>query len=146
MLNVKRLKEIRENLGLSQTDLAKKIGVTPSHYSNIENAKRGFSTSTMKQILKVLGIKIEDVWEGSGDNGPLPVYQAQGDAIVIEKTRYILPNNRDTYRLIAEQITERAGIDPAIEMVLRQWNDIPKEAQDRIFRILEECRDSAQGK
>jgi transcriptional regulator with XRE-family HTH domain len=136
LLNFKKLKEIRERSGLSQTDLAKKIGVTPSHFSNIEKGKRGISTETLSAVLQVLGVKIEDVWDnGSGD---IPILPTQNNGVVIERTKIILPPTEDTYRLVGEQITGKRDIDPNLATLIEKWCSAANEKKDKIMEMLNE--------
>lgn len=64
-----KIKEIRTNLGLSQKDLAEKIGVTEATICRIE---RGTSKSpqfkTRREIAKALKVKVEELGF-NGNNG-----------------------------------------------------------------------------
>jgi transcriptional regulator with XRE-family HTH domain len=126
---------IRKRAGLTQTDLAKKVGVTPSHYSNIESGKRGFSTETLSAILQVLGIKIEDIWD-TRDSEDIPVLPTQNNGIVIEKTKMVLPPTADTYKLIIEQITGKPEIDPNLTLLIEKWLSASKEKKELVMNIL----------
>ena len=48
------IKELREKLGLTQTELAEKVGITQAHIAKIENNKVDARLSTMNKILSVL--------------------------------------------------------------------------------------------
>lgn len=48
------IKELREKLGLTQTQLAEKVGITQAHVAKIENNKVDARLSTMNKILSVL--------------------------------------------------------------------------------------------
>jgi transcriptional regulator with XRE-family HTH domain len=67
-LNLKRL---REQKGLSLRDIAKKIDITPSFLSQIENGKTNPSVATLKNIADALNTTIaslmgEEVQQGDG--------------------------------------------------------------------------------
>ena len=47
----------RKELGLSQVDVARKLGVDKSHYCNIEKGKRGISLDIAYQLSKILKVK-----------------------------------------------------------------------------------------
>lgn len=49
------LKNIRDNKGMTQEELANKVGVTRQHIGLIENGTANPSPSTAKKIAKVLG-------------------------------------------------------------------------------------------
>ena len=59
-----RLREVRLKAGLSQTDLAAKVGRLPSHLNAIENNPEpgGLRLGTCQQIAIVLKVKLEAIW------------------------------------------------------------------------------------
>jgi transcriptional regulator with XRE-family HTH domain len=135
LLDLEKLSVIRKKAGLTQTDLAKKVGITPSHYSNIESGRRGFSAETLSAILQVLGIKIGDIWD-TRDSEDIPVLPTMNNGIVIEKTKMILPPTTDTYKLVIEQITGKSEIDPNLVLLIERWFSASKEKKDLIMNIL----------
>ena len=63
MLNLENLRVARARKNISQTDLARKVGITQSHYNRIEHGKRDGSIKTLRAICKVLGVGIEKLLE-----------------------------------------------------------------------------------
>jgi DNA-binding XRE family transcriptional regulator len=59
--NENPIKVYREYRKLSQLQLAKKVGVTESYISQIENGKRAGTTKILKLIAQVLGVTIDDI-------------------------------------------------------------------------------------
>ena len=57
----KQLKTIREELKLSQDDVAASCDVTKGNLSNIENGKKDFTFTTLLEIAKGLGIDPKDL-------------------------------------------------------------------------------------
>lgn len=58
-----RLKEKRENKGLSQEELAKKAQVSRTTISDIETEKKTVVTNkTLEKISNALGLKITDIF------------------------------------------------------------------------------------
>ncbi|MGD6845266.1 helix-turn-helix domain-containing protein [Bacillus infantis] len=58
-----RIKELRVEKGLTQTDFAKKIGYKhPSIISEIESGKKGISAEKLPEIAKVLGVEINSLF------------------------------------------------------------------------------------
>jgi transcriptional regulator with XRE-family HTH domain len=51
----------RIEAGLSQTDLARQAGVAPSHISDVERGRAGFSPKNLKAIADALGCEIRDL-------------------------------------------------------------------------------------
>lgn len=58
MLNEK-LRKIRNELGLTQEDVAKKIGVTRSAYTQYETGKRSPDLETLKLIARTFNVSID---------------------------------------------------------------------------------------
>jgi len=61
----KKIKILRESLGLSQTDLAKKVGLHPSQVSNLENeASAPFQDFTKYRLFATLfNIDAQELWQ-----------------------------------------------------------------------------------
>lgn len=75
-----KLKELRENNGLSQTELAKKLGLTSQHYCMIENGKRGVSLELAKKISDLYKLPIEDIFFNNPLNTALSRTQTKSTA------------------------------------------------------------------
>ena len=54
-----RILELRKNKGLSQAELAKKVGTKQSNIARIEAGKQNFSISTLEKIAKVFGCELK---------------------------------------------------------------------------------------
>lgn len=59
----KRIKELRIRTGMSQKELADKVGLTPSFVSQVENNQIAPSLSSFIQICDVLGVSLSDTLE-----------------------------------------------------------------------------------
>lgn len=57
----RKFRRLRIEAGLSQTDLALRAGVKPSHISDVENGRAGFSPKNLKAIADVLDCTIGDL-------------------------------------------------------------------------------------
>lgn len=58
-----RLKEVREELNMSQEELAEKSGVSRTTISEIETEKKEVTTNiTLEKIAEALGKKITDIF------------------------------------------------------------------------------------
>ena len=59
------LKDLRVNAELTQAEMAKKLGISESYYSLIENGhrKNDLTTAMAQQISKIFGITIGKVFE-----------------------------------------------------------------------------------
>lgn len=58
-----RIKEIRKNRGLSQEQLAEKVGLDSKFISKIEVGRNAPSLETMESIARVLEVEIKDLFE-----------------------------------------------------------------------------------
>lgn len=55
----KKLRMIRESLGLSQEALGKRIGLTGAHISRLENGKSPITETILEKYVKAFGIDSE---------------------------------------------------------------------------------------
>ena len=60
---MKKLKEIRENAGLSSRELSRLIGIKEARYGHYENERRELPVSIAKKIGKVLKINWWEIYE-----------------------------------------------------------------------------------
>lgn len=58
-----KIKTNRENMGMSQEELAHRSSIHRTYLSNIECGKRNFSMTVLFQITEALGIEIKDLLE-----------------------------------------------------------------------------------
>ena len=56
-----KIKELREEAGFSQTDLASRSGLTQSHVSRLENGDHSPSNKTLSRIADALGKSVGDL-------------------------------------------------------------------------------------
>ncbi|MGD8366006.1 MAG: helix-turn-helix domain-containing protein [Desulfobacterales bacterium] len=78
-----RLKELRTKQGLSQTDLAKYIGVTPSTISQVESNLIYPSLPALFKMAEVLSVEVGAFFRDSGANDPRPVFPAS-EAVTVK--------------------------------------------------------------
>lgn len=62
-----RIREIREEKGIRQVELAEMIGVTQSLLSQMENGKSEINTRRMEQIARALDVSIASIYFGDDD-------------------------------------------------------------------------------
>lgn len=58
----KRLRELREVTGLSQSDIVRRAGVQPAFLSRIENDHISPSIATIERIASAIGVSLRDVF------------------------------------------------------------------------------------
>ncbi|MBP2071371.1 helix-turn-helix transcriptional regulator [Thermoanaerobacterium saccharolyticum] len=57
-----KLKEIRKSMGYTQLYMAKKLNISESYYSQLENGNRRMPLSIALKIAKVLNKSFEDIF------------------------------------------------------------------------------------
>lgn len=62
MYAIDKLKEKRQELGYTVYDMAKKLKITPSFYSQIENKKRRLFYDTAIKISAIFNMKPDDLF------------------------------------------------------------------------------------
>lgn len=58
-----RIKQLRENKGITQEDIAKKLNIKQSTYSNKEAGKRSFTVEELLKLELILGVSISDMYK-----------------------------------------------------------------------------------
>jgi transcriptional regulator with XRE-family HTH domain len=147
MIDTSKLKSIRQQKGFaSGSACAKRVGVTSSHYNNIERGHKIPSLPTLKAICDVLEISVNDIWDSTDETLP-PIFPVRDDGIVIERstTKFIFPNTPETYKYIADLISEKSEIviDPDFQTVIEKWNATPTEVKAKILSLLQETSEKA---
>ena len=60
----RRIASLREDMGLTQAELAKKIGLTPEEYASYESGEKDFSFTFIYKIAQVCNVEMTDLMEG----------------------------------------------------------------------------------
>ena len=55
-----RIKKLRKDSGMSQEELAGKLGISRSYFSKIENDQRGLSIDIMQKICRIFNISMDE--------------------------------------------------------------------------------------
>lgn len=58
----KTLKQLREDAGVKQEEMATLLGISASYYSLLENGRRRMSLEMASKISKRIGVSMETVW------------------------------------------------------------------------------------
>lgn len=56
-----RLRKARQAKGLTQSEVAKKAGISENHYAQIERAEKNPTLSTFKSIIKAIGVSSSEI-------------------------------------------------------------------------------------
>jgi transcriptional regulator with XRE-family HTH domain len=74
-----RLRRERERAGISQRELARRIGLSASMISQIESGQSKPSVSTLYAIVTELGASVDDIFRGHGDAAEAPAPEAPAE-------------------------------------------------------------------
>lgn len=96
-----RIKELRESRGLSQVELADKVGVSKSQMSEIENEVRHATQQRLVAIAKALGVPIVDLFTADAREA----YRGEIEALMTEMSEQ---DQRALLRM-AQALARRAG-------------------------------------
>lgn len=134
----KRIKEARENLGLTQNELAELVGVTGSAITNYEKETSHPKESIMYKLLDSLNVDANYLFQDVVS----VKYEFQADykeQELIKKYRDLDDHGRETVDIILDREAERtatirslkskAGIITNREMQ-EIWNEIPKTPEE----------------
>src|SRR5436853_6208358 len=87
-----RLREERERRGVSLRELARRVGVSPSLFSQIELDRVNPSVSTLYALVTELGLTMSDVFGDGLPSGPqvLPAQRDIDDVVARQDTRRVI--------------------------------------------------------
>lgn len=86
----RRVKKIRLAQGVSQTDMAKAIGVSQTNLSNMEAGRTAITVQNLFKIQKVLGCKMRDFFVDFDGEEAVEVNRAATSGIELEDAVKIL--------------------------------------------------------
>lgn len=72
-----RIKSIRKDLGLTQSDFAERLRISRTHYSNIENGNVEITEKFVNLISAMFSVNLEWLYSGIGDKYALTLPERQ---------------------------------------------------------------------
>lgn len=90
-----RVKMIRITNHISQTALAKEIGVTQTHLSNIENGRAGLTISNLIKLHQVMHCPISEFFADIEEQPPKPAAESDITLEDIVELAKMLKKNRE---------------------------------------------------
>jgi transcriptional regulator with XRE-family HTH domain len=92
-----RIREERERVGISQRELARRIGLSASMISQLESGQSKPSVSTLYAIVTELGVSLDDVFRGTEEHASVqranagePSESAEQDPVVHPEERHVI--------------------------------------------------------
>lgn len=103
-----RLKESRINAGLTQENLAKKLGIAKSTLSGYESGNREPSVATISKLLDVLNIDANFLYQDEMDAlGGSPTILKYSEMSLIEKYRALDEHGKESVNIVLDRETFR---------------------------------------
>ena len=116
-----RIKAARKAAGVTQLELAKRIGVTESYISMYERNKRNPKLETLRKIALALGVDL--------------------DELIPEKPGFLgirLTSDLDVYREYIGTLSDLSKIDPLRERMHYAFDQLNKRGQEEAVKRVEE--------
>lgn len=112
-----RIRQVRENLGMSQTGFSKSIGISQTDLSAYENARRAFPHKHILTLQSVFNVNPVWLQEGEGEmfiGGAAPAREAnEGQKILFTKVGERLSTLRAALKLTAAELAQVVGATEA---------------------------------
>ena len=124
-----RIRIARESSGISVRELARRIGVSPSHVSNVERGLASFSVRALYSVVSHLDISMDSLFEDAklgASQETAPLLGAVPDAPKPQRTR-----------LDESGIVLRKGERPTIHLGNRRWERLTSASPLREAEFLE---------
>jgi len=106
-----RIRDARQERGLTQEALAKAVGVSRSAVAQWETARAGQVTANLGRIASALGTEVE--WLMHGANRRAPAEAARGDELAMLRLyRECSPEDRQILLHTARRLARRERLEP----------------------------------
>ena len=116
----RKINQLRDKLGITTTELAKRVGISQAQISRLENGKQGFRSNTLARISKALGVKPIYFFmeEGTGEVGErMPVYGLAAGGELVDALRS--PEFVRVAERVAEAYLHRKDAFQAIQLAVK---------------------------
>jgi len=124
------LKKIRQEQGISQEFLAKKIGVTRQTFSQIENGARDMFVKEAQKLSKFFGLTVDEFLAGKENKTKIEVKLEKNKDLKVQKNepRISVPQEKvekfkETLLYILERIGARSNVGEAVVCKLMYFID-----------------------
>lgn len=89
----KRVKDLREIVGLSEQEMADKIGISEDDYKQHEEGKVDFGFGFIYKCADIFGVEMKDILEGQSPSLSLYTITRKGEGMPIKKTNGFVYDN-----------------------------------------------------
>lgn len=124
-----RVREIRKELGLTQKDLAERLGLTFSALSDIERGKNGLSFDVVKGLIMSVGVNPYYLL-----NGDLPIFSSPDQASSPDSAPRLVELEQSLRKLEDRLMNaEKYPLEERLALISRRLEDL----QSRMDRLSE---------
>jgi transcriptional regulator with XRE-family HTH domain len=136
---VKFIKDLREKKGLSQAELAEKVGISRTSYISVEQGKRDISLGEIEKLSQILGFSFEDLEQKES-----PDYDKYRQMILafLRKNQQITKTKLAKFLYFADFAWFYKNLHSMSGMQYRKINYGP--VADSYFRLIDEMLDSGE--
>ncbi len=119
-----RLEDLKEQSGLTQTEIAKRIGIDRTAYSKIKNGTRKLSSSEAKKLANLFNVSTDYLLgESSKTSDSTPDWATEKD--ISDLHDFLATNGQMTYKGMDLTQEQRERVDQIITQVF--WEELEKD-------------------
>lgn len=119
-----RLEDLKEKSGLTQTEIAKRIGIDRTAYSKIKNGTRRLSSSEAKKLANLFNVSTDYLLgESSKTSDSTPDWATEKD--ISDLHDFLATNGQMTYKGMDLTQDQRERVDQIITQVF--WEELEKD-------------------
>lgn len=104
-----KLKEIREQLGITQSEAARRAGLSRQAYGNYESGKRKPDINILPKLANALGVTVDCLIQGDAD---LEESRRKYQSNAVEMMRMSLEDQIEKLKSLDDDKSDRPSIDP----------------------------------
>jgi len=122
-----RIRLAREASGISVRELARRIGVSPSHVSNVERGLASFSVRALYNVVNHLDISMDSLFED----------HVESRSASSQTASVVIPMSPETCQLEDSGVVLRKADRPSINLGNRRWDRLTAKSALRTAEFLE---------
>ena len=133
------IRDVREQRGLSQAEVAEKLGLSRSSYIAVEQGKRDLTLTEFDKLSNVLGVSMEDIRRGE-----VPHYDKYREMILafLRKNEFLTKTKLAKLLYLADFSWFYTHLQSMSGMQYRKIQYGP--VSDTYFRLIDEMRDAGE--
>lgn len=119
-------------LGFSQSDLAQKLGWSPSRVSRVLHGSANLTLRTLHEFASVLGLEVDVIYRRAGENKPPQPWES---TVMIENAVVVCKKIEDMHEAAKNNLSKSESIlETARQLNRRAWH--PKKSDNSVQTIV----------